>query len=204
MVSSTGPVRNARSCCRSASVWNSRFDPACAALAAALSTGAPSFTSASTAILMRMRRRVTSSSTWPAMAPTTTITSMTRVSMLRLARTRSEIWNRKIGMAEDKQVHGDREHADGDEIAPAGREPLRQNFAKIGVARLMLHRRRCAAAATAAAAIPPPPPPSPRRRSTFEVEGGEAPGIGGEAGRASLFASERGAGSAAGRCPAGG
>ena len=83
-----------RRCCRSASVWNSRLDPLCAALAAALRTGPPNRASVSTAIRIRMMRRIMSISTCAAIATITMMVSITSVSVLRLVSTRSDMLNR--------------------------------------------------------------------------------------------------------------
>ena len=85
---------NERRCCRSANVWNSRLDPLCAALAAALSTGPPNRASVSTATRIRMMRRIMSISTCAAIAMITMMVSITSVSVLRLVSTRSDMLNR--------------------------------------------------------------------------------------------------------------
>ncbi|MNT56166.1 hypothetical protein D3C72_1934480 [compost metagenome] len=56
--------------------------------------GAPSWTSISTAVRIRMKRRMESRITCRTMAPSTAIVSITSVSCERLVSTRSEIWNR--------------------------------------------------------------------------------------------------------------
>jgi hypothetical protein len=85
---------NDRKCCRSAKVWNSRLDPPCAALAAALKTGPPNRASVSTATRIRMMRRIMSIRTCAAIAMTTIMVNIISVSVLRLVSTRSDMLNR--------------------------------------------------------------------------------------------------------------
>ena len=91
---SVGDTMNERNCWRSPRIWYSRPLLCSAARAAALSMGEPSWAATSTAVRIRMKRRIASKTTCRTTAPITTAVSMTSVSTERLARTRSEIWNR--------------------------------------------------------------------------------------------------------------
>ena len=92
--SSVPETRNERSCWRSPSVWYSRPLLCSEARAAALRIGAPSWAATSTAVRIRMKRRMASSTDCRTTAPTMTAVSITSVSSERLVSTRSEIWNR--------------------------------------------------------------------------------------------------------------
>ena len=140
-----------RMCCRSPSVWNSRLEPPCDALAAAARTGAPSLLSASTAIRIRMKRRTMSSSTCTTSAPEHD--EGQHEQRVGAAARQDPVGHveQVEGDGQDEGVDDEGEDRDRDEVAPAGREPFGQDLAEFPLARALLEGRLPASASASAA-----------------------------------------------------
>ena len=147
---------NARRCCRSASVWNSRLDPLCAALAAALSTGPPNSRfgldrnphqdDAAHHVHQHMRRDRDDHDDGQ-----------------HHQRVRAAAGQHAIGHVEQvdrdgehQQVDRNREDPDGHHVAAGVRQAPAEHVAEFIVAGTLVQRRRLP---------PPPPPPLHRRRN---------------------------------------